>query len=84
MTTRNVLLLVAVIFFVIAFFAMSDGCVGYATDNGGERSCIDPLCGARGPRRSVPEGLAAAVLWSRYPFGRVYRPGVGHATRPDG
>ena len=42
MTTRNVLLLVAVIFFVVAFFVMSDGCVGYATDNGGERSCIDP------------------------------------------
>ena len=42
MTTRNVLLLVAVIFFVIAFFVMSDGCVGYATDNLGERSCIDP------------------------------------------
>jgi hypothetical protein len=39
---RNVMLLAAVIFFVVAFFVMSDGCVGYETLEGGSRSCIDP------------------------------------------
>ena len=42
MTIRNVLLLAAVVFFVVAFFVMSDGCLGYETSLGGDRSCIDP------------------------------------------
>jgi hypothetical protein len=29
-TVRNVLLLIAVAFFVIAFLVMSDGCIGYS------------------------------------------------------
>ena len=36
---RNILLLVAVAFFVVGFFVMSDGCAGYAGD---EMACIDP------------------------------------------
>ncbi len=39
MTIRTVLLLLAVTFFVVAFFVMSDGCSGYE-DPG--RICIDP------------------------------------------
>jgi hypothetical protein len=42
MTIRNVLLLVAAAFFVIAFFVMSDGCLGYTTGDDGIRVCIDP------------------------------------------
>jgi hypothetical protein len=36
---RNVLLLVAVAFFVVAFFVMPDGCAAYT---GEEMACVDP------------------------------------------
>ena len=41
MTIRNLLLLVAVAFFVIAFLVMSDGCVGY-TGDAPNQVCDDP------------------------------------------
>ena len=41
MTIRNLLLLVAVAFFVIAFLVMSDGCIAY-TGDAPNQVCDDP------------------------------------------
>ncbi len=42
MTVRNVLLVIAVVFFVVAFFIMPDGCAGYSSEDNVHWTCIDP------------------------------------------
>ena len=42
MTVRDVLLLVAAAFLVIAFLVMSDGCLGYTSEDNVPFACMDP------------------------------------------